>query len=218
MNTIFFPIRRMVRRLAVSTVFFSLCATASSYAAGLQVQVLNPRGAGLMNAVVYAVPVNGKAPAVEPGKRAIIDQIDREFVPLVSVIQTGTAVSFPNKDDVEHAVYSFSPPKRFEIKLYSGVPARPVVFDKPGMVTLGCNIHDSMVAFVLVVDTPYFAKTDKAGRANLDNLPPGSYRVVAWHPQQRDPNALSTQTGEAPAGGASASASPLKFTLTTDTN
>jgi plastocyanin len=216
MNTLF-PIRRLVRGFALSSLF-TLGAAIAAHAAGLQVQVVNTRGAALANAVVYAVPVSGKVPALEPGKRAIIDQIDREFVPLVSVIQTGTAVSFPNKDDVEHAVYSFSPPKRFEIKLYSGVPARPVVFDKPGLVTLGCNIHDSMVAFVLIVDTPYFARTDKAGRVNLDNLPPGGYRVVAWHPQQRDANALSTQTGEVVASGAGAASPPLKFTLTTDTN
>ena len=213
MNTLF-PLRGCIRKAALSTLL-ALAGTTAAHAASLQVQVLTPRGAGLVNAVVYAVPVNAKTPAIEPGKRAVIDQIDREFVPLVSVIQTGTAVSFPNKDDVEHAVYSFSPPKRFEIRLYSGVPARPVVFDKPGMVTLGCNIHDSMVAFVLVVDTPYFAKTDKTGRVSLDNLPPGSYRVVAWHPQQRDPNASNTQTAEVPGAGAS---SPLKFTLATDTN
>lgn len=189
---------------------------AAAHAASLPVQATNTRGQPLANAVVYALPANGKAPAVELGKKAIIDQIDREFVPLVSVIQTGTAISFPNKDDVEHAVYSFSPPKRFEIKLYSGVPAKPVVFDKPGMVTLGCNIHDSMVAYVLVVDTPYFAKTDKAGRATIDNLPAGSWRIVAWHPQQRDPNGSTTQNAEIPAGNANAAA--LKFSLPAETN
>ena len=190
-------------------------AAACAHAAGVTVQASNARGAPLANAVVYAVPANGKAPALEPGKKTIIDQIDREFVPLVSVIQTGTAVSFPNKDDVEHAVYSFSPPKRFEIKLYSGVPARPVVFDKPGMVTLGCNIHDSMVAYVLIVDTPWFGKTDKAGRVAIDNLPVGSYRIVAWHPQQRDPNALVTQNVDVPASGANPA---LKVVLAAETN
>ncbi len=206
------------RRIAASSVAatLALLASAAAQAAGVTVQAANARGAPLSNAVVYAVPVNGRAPALEPGKRAVIDQIDREFVPLVSVIQTGTAVSFPNKDDVEHAVYSFSPPKRFEIKLYSGVPARPVVFDKPGMVTLGCNIHDSMVAYVLIVDTPWFGKTDKAGRATLDNLPPGNYRIVAWHPQQRDPNATVSQTVDLPAGGAGPAA--LKVVLATDNN
>lgn len=199
-----------------AAVVLGLSTTAVSYAAGVQVQAVNSRGAPLSNTIVYAVPVIGKAPALEPGKKAIIDQIDREFVPLVSVIQTGTAVVFPNKDDVEHAVYSFSPPKRFEIKLYSGVPAKPVVFDKPGMVTLGCNIHDSMVAYVLVVDTPYFAKTDKAGKASIDNLPAGAYRISAWHPQQRDANAVTTQNTDIPAGGANGP--PLKFTLATETN
>ncbi|MES2185215.1 MAG: methylamine utilization protein [Pseudomonadota bacterium] len=189
-------------------------AGSAACAAGVVVQVTDARGAPLADAVVYALPAAGKAPPAPAGARAIIDQIDREFVPLVSVMQTGTAVSFPNKDDVEHDVYSFSPAKRFEIRLYSGVPSKPVLFDKPGLVTIGCNIHDSMVAYVIVVDTPYFAKTDKAGRAVLETLPPGAWRVSAWHHAMRDPNAQPVQ----PVQTGAATGPALKFMLATETN
>lgn len=180
---------------------------------GLTAQVSDARGRPLANAVVYAVPASGRAPAAASGTTFAIDQIDREFVPMVSAVQAGTLIRFPNKDDVEHDVYSFSAAKRFEIKLYSGVPSKPVLFDKPGLVVLGCNIHDSMVAYVLVVDTPYFARTDKAGRVNFDKLPPGNYKVAAWHYTMRDPNAQPSSPAQWAAGGAPPA---LKFTLTTE--
>ena len=188
----------------------ALAGLSAAHAVPLTATVVDQKGRPLADAVVYAVPAAGRAPALPAGARAIIDQIDREFVPLVSVMQAGTAVVFPNKDDVEHDVYSFSAAKRFEIRLYSGVPAKPVVFDKPGLVTLGCNIHDSMVAHVIVVDTPYFAKTDKAGRVALE-VPAGNYNLAAWHYTMRTPEVRPVQPAQA--GG-----SALKFTLTTETN
>ena len=94
-----------------------------------------------------------------------------------------TAVTFPNHDDVRHQVYSFSPAKRFELPLYAGVPAEPVVFDKPGVVVLGCNIHDWMVGYIYVSDSPYFAKTGKDGKAIIADLPTRVYAVRVWHPQ-----------------------------------
>jgi len=203
------------RSRGCAALLLSVLAACGAHAAGVVVQVADQRGAPLADAVLYAVPVAGKAPAAAPGARAVIDQIDREFVPKVSVVQSGTSISFPNKDDVEHDIYSFSPAKRFEIKLYSGVPSRPVLFDKPGLVVLGCNIHDSMVAYVLVVDTPYFARTDKNGRATLQALPAAGYRVGAWHYAMRDPNAQPVQTVQA-ADGATPPA--LKFSLTTEAN
>ena len=118
--------------------------------------------------------------------RVTVEQLDREFVPYVSAIQTGTAVTFPNRDAILHHVYSFSPPKVFEIKLYSGKSPSEHVFDKPGVVTLGCNIHDWMIAYILVVSTPHFARTGADGIARLRDLPAGSYELKAWHPQQRE--------------------------------
>ena len=143
-------------------------------AASVAVTVADATGKPLADAVVYATPLSGKAPP-RPST-ALIDQIGREFVPLVSVMQTGALVSFPNKDNIRHQVYSFSPAKTFELRLYSGTPASPILFDKPGLVTLGCNIHDIMIAYALVVDSPWFAKTDSAGKAVVDGFPPGGLR------------------------------------------
>ena len=155
-------------------------ATYSS-AAQISVAVKDQGGQPIAEAVVYAnIPV-GVAPA-RPKREISVEQVNKEFVPLISVLQTGTLVNFPNRDAVRHHVYSFSPAKTFEIKLYSGVPGKPILFDKPGEVVLGCNIHDAMLAHLLVVDTPIFAKTDKRGVAILDGLSAGEYEVHFWYP------------------------------------
>ena len=128
-----------------------------------------------------------------------IVQRNRELDPYVTIVQTNTPIEFPNQDPFKHHLYSFSPAKTFEIKLYAGKPAQPVLFDKPGEVALGCNIHDWMEAYVLVVDSPYFAKTDATGRARIADVPSGSYRLKWWHPrQQRQLPARIIEIGSAP--------------------
>lgn len=112
--------------------------------------------------------------------RAMMDQRNSAFVPGVLVVQAGTTVSFPNSDKVRHQVYSFSPAKPFELPLYEGTPLAPVRFDRAGVVVVGCNIHDWMIGYIVVVDTPHFAKTDAQGRVRLD-VPAGRYRLKAWH-------------------------------------
>jgi len=113
----------------------------------------------------------------------VVDQIDKEFVPRVKPILVGSQVSFPNHDNIRHEVYSFSPAKTFELPLYAGTPAKPVLFDKPGVVVLGCNIHDWMVGYIYVSESPWFAKTAADGKTVLRGLPPGRYVVRAWHPR-----------------------------------
>ncbi|HSH72618.1 MAG TPA: methylamine utilization protein [Methylophilaceae bacterium] len=168
------------RQLHISLwVIFSLGMVANAWAGELTIQVNDMAGAPISDAVVYA-EANNKVPG-QPVGTAAIEQKNRQFMPLVTVIQTGSSITFPNKDTVRHHVYSFSPTKTFELKLYSGVPTVPVVFDKPGTVVLGCNIHDQMLAFVHVVDTPYFGKTDASGKVKLSDLPNGQYVVKAWH-------------------------------------
>lgn len=156
------------------------------WAANLTVQVTDKAGATIENAVVYAESVNksnvvATAPAITGAMSANIEQKNKRFIPLVTVVQTGSNISFPNRDTVRHHVYSFSPVKTFELKLYSGVPTNPILFDKAGTAVLGCNIHDQMVAFVQIVDTPYFAKTDNKGKATITGLPNGQYVLKAWH-------------------------------------
>jgi ADP-ribose pyrophosphatase YjhB (NUDIX family) len=126
--------------------------------------------------------------------------VDREFVPFVSVVQVGTVVSFPNRDPILHHVYSFSAAKSFEIKLYSGKSPQEITFDKPGVVALGCNIHDWMVAYVVVVPTPYFARSEGGGTVRLQDLPAGPYELHAWHPLQRA--GLPPQAVTVPSSGA----------------
>ncbi len=163
--------------VVIHAIFFNLISL-NIQAAELTVDVIDMAGLPVENAVVYAEPDN---PVAMPQVAAIIEQRGKQFNPLVSVIQTGADVTFPNFDSVRHHVYSFSPAKTFELKLYSGVPTSPVKFDKAGTVVLGCNIHDTMVAFIQVVDTPYFTKSNKLGKALLRDLPNGGYTLKVWH-------------------------------------
>lgn len=148
---------------------------------------VNVKGTGEVSAedtVVVFDPLDASASTTHTvTTRAVttIDQKDRRFVPRVSVMRTGTTVNFNNSDTVRHQVYSFSPSKVFTLKLYAGAAEAPIVFDKAGLVVLGCNIHDSMIAYVAIVDSPYFAKVSASGSVDL-NLPPGRYRMRIWHP------------------------------------
>jgi plastocyanin len=159
-------------------------------AARVDLELRQRDGKPLAGAVLYAVPTDGRR--LPPPQPAVMDQQNRRFVPQILPVQTGAAVNFPNTDSISHHVYSFSPAKRFELYLPKGErsSANTVVFDKPGVVALGCNIHDWMLAYILVVDTPWFTQTDKEGRAALADLPAGSYRLVVWHPRITDPPQL----------------------------
>lgn len=148
-------------------------------AAPQTIAVSDEAGQPVANAAV-AVYVKG-AVGSTTGKTVDMAQRDRTFVPKLVVIQTGTAVNFPNFDTVRHHVYSFSSIKPFEIKLYAGRPAAPVVFDKAGNATLGCNIHDGMIGYIHVVDTPYLGTTGANGKVDID-LPAGEHRIQVWTP------------------------------------
>jgi plastocyanin len=168
-------------------IFRLLAATALALplaAATVTVRVQDVRGRAIRDAVVYAEPVGRALPLAQ--KTAIMDQKNRMFIPHVLPVQTGTSVRFPNSDDIRHHVYSFSPAKQFQLPLYKGTPATPELFDKAGVVTLGCNIHDQMSAFIVIVDTPYFSKTAANGQAVLHGVEPGRYLLRIWYPDMRD--------------------------------
>jgi plastocyanin len=180
--------------------FFRICATsvlvatsqlATASGITLSVQVADAAGKPLQDAAVYAEPLSSTA--VSRSKATEIEQKSRKFMPVMTVVQTGTEISFPNNDTVRHHVYSFSPSKPFELKLYSGTPGTPILFDKPGTVILGCNIHDQMVAYIQVVNTPYFGKSDQAGKVRMTDLAPGKYKLKAWH-YQLPANAAAVET------------------------
>jgi plastocyanin len=155
-----------------------LCGRAQG--GSLLVTVKDGQGTLVSDAVVYAKP--GTPVVSLEKKQAVIEQRDKQFVPYVTAIQVGTSVTFPNRDSVRHDVYSLSPAKRFELPLYAGIPAEAVAFDKEGFVTLGCSIHDWMVAYIAVLPTPYFQVTGKDGHTALENLPAGQYTVQVWQP------------------------------------
>jgi plastocyanin len=150
------------------------------WAATLSVTVVDGQGRPVPETVVFLDSPEA-ARAVKPLAAAEMAQKDKAFVPSVLVVPKGSSVAFPNRDTVRHHVYSFSPAKRFELRLYLGTPANPVLFDQAGVVVLGCNIHDPMLAHIVVVDTPWYGVTDAAGALTLRDVPAGAYRLRAWH-------------------------------------
>jgi plastocyanin len=152
-----------------------------AHAATVSVQLQDATGKPLPEGVVFLESSQAKQLA-RPIAGAEIAQTNKQFAPRVLVVPVGTAVSFPNRDTVRHHVYSFSPNKTFELKLYTGTSASPVLFDKPGIAVLGCNIHDNMSAWVVVVETPFFATADAKGAASMRDVPAGNYRLRIWHP------------------------------------
>jgi plastocyanin len=158
-----------------------ILALPSVQAGALVVQASDSTGKPLADAVALLEPTTGKTP-VKPMADVEISQAKRQFSPRVTLITVGTRATFPNFDTVRHHVYSFSPAKTFELKLYAGVPNAPITFDKPGVAVLGCNIHDKMAAWVVVADTPWIARSGDDGQARIDAVPAGSYRLTVWHP------------------------------------
>jgi plastocyanin len=175
--------------LLISKLF--LLASFQVNAGEVTVTVTDSQGAPLANAVVYAEPI-GKTVS-KPINAGMVEQKNKQFIPLVTVVQSGSNINFPNRDLVRHHVYSFSPAKTFELKLYSGIPANPVLFDKAGTVVLGCNIHDNMLAYIHIVDTPYFAKTDDSGKVKLNDLPAGQYQLKVWYYATTKENFITEQ-------------------------
>lgn len=149
-------------------------------AATLSGRVTTPDGKPIADAVVF-VQDAGQPGRATTSRSATLDQVDKTFVPGLLPIVVGTKVRFPNHDQIQHHVYSFSRTKTFELPLYKGEDAAPVLFDKVGVVKIGCNIHDWMSAIILVLPTPWFARTGADGTFTLGNVPEGRHAVVAWH-------------------------------------
>ena len=170
-------------------------------AGDLLFSISSARNTPVADAVVTAyAPGGAKMPQRFAGAQTM-DQRSLQFDPFVLVVPVGADVSFPNHDRVRHHVYSFSPTKVFELKLFGNDQTRSVRFDKPGVVALGCNIHDNMVAFIKVVDTPYAAKSDADGRLTLHGLPAGPVQVHIWHPYLKAAGNEIVRTVVIPASG-----------------
>ncbi len=192
------------RRTSVTVL--TLCAAhlvaAGAFAGSVAVHVKDMGAKPVADVVVLLKPLGDARPARTAAKAdATMDQRDLTFVPEVLVVQVGTSVNFPNNDNVKHNVYSFSPAKSFQLPLYVGHVHPPLVFDKPGVVTLGCNIHDSMLGFIYVTDAPWFGKTAAQGTFAFADVPAGSYDLTVWHPRLNEPRDSLTVRVEVPASG-----------------
>ena len=185
----------MIKILPIILCMVSLVARAEM----LQITVADEKGASLSNAVVYAIP--SQPVPTEGLERVEIEQKNEDFQPFISVVPRGTTTYFPNHDGIGHHVYSFSETKTFELPLSEVELTLPIEFDEAGIITVGCNIHDWMVAYIKVVDTPYYTLTDEDGRAMLENLPAGEYTLHIWHPGMTDAEGIS-QTMELGPGSA----------------
>lgn len=168
--------------VAIVAAIWMSCLPCAAFATKLSISVTGNNGAPLVNAVV-SLHAPGNMPVTRQPLREM-DQREMQFQPHVLVVPIGGPVRFPNSDNIRHQVYSFSPAKTFELPLYSGQLAKPVVFDKPGVVELGCNIHDWMIGYIVVVDTSLYGLTDAKGKLVLD-APAGNYQMQVWHELQK---------------------------------
>lgn len=179
----------VLRQFATPVAFVALCTLVPAEAVpgeGISVAVFDREGQPVPDVAVYLTNAEGANSHALAGTSAVMDQIDQRFVPHVLVVQTGTSVEFPNSDTIAHHVYSFSHPNHFTLPIYKGHAHPPVSFDESGLVVLGCNIHDHMLAYILVVDTPVFEKTGEDGAATLVGQPGPGAKVSIWSPRIRD--------------------------------
>lgn len=180
--------------------------TPFTLALGLEINVIElETQQPVYEAVIIARPIYSGAAVAANRQPAhiLVDQVDKEFVNKNTVIRVGDSINFPNKDNIRHHVYSFSNAKNFELALYKETPAEPILFDKPGVVKLGCNIHDWMVAYIYVADSPFNTMTGQDGNASISELPEGEYDVRIWHARMSQSEKSTSQRiivkkGEAP--------------------
>lgn len=170
---------------ALSCALSAVALPMAASAADLDVQVRGTDGAPVAGAVVSIHLVGRATPRPRAGGTYTIDQQDIQFHPFVTAVPVGANVIFMNHDPVRHHVYSFSPAKKFELKLASKQQNQSVLFDKPGIVPLGCNIHDRMIAYLDVVDTPWAKAADANGHVVLRDIPAGGVTISVWHPYLR---------------------------------
>src|SRR6478609_10382559 len=181
----------MGRNLLLALAFAG--AASPLVAAPMVVRVVDASGRPVRDAVVTLYPSGNAARPAHPGGRFTVSQQNLQFHPFLTVIPVGTDVSFPNLDPTKHHVYSFSAAKRFELKLFAKDQSRTIHFDKPGVVALGCNIHDGMSAFIVVTDSAWTARTNAQGIAVFGDAPNAAGRLTVWHPYARVPGGVVQQ-------------------------
>jgi plastocyanin len=181
----------MVRRISLFAAALGLAAPLA--AAPLTVRVVDASGRPVRDAVVTLYPAGAAARPAHAGGRYVISQQNMQFHPFLTIVPVGSDVSFPNFDNTKHHVYSFSPAKKFELKLFAKDQSRVVHFDKAGVVALGCNIHDQMSAFIVVTDSAWTARTNGQGLVTFADAPNAPGRLTVWQPYLRAPGGQIVQ-------------------------
>lgn len=151
-------------------------------ASELKINVINITKSAMPDIVVTLEAEFNQKPYTPIPKNKIISQINNKFEPFITIINLGSKIQFPNYDLTAHHVYSFSPAKTFELKLYTRLPEQAITFDKVGPVSLGCGIHDSMEAYIFVTDKKHVKISNKYGQVRFKNLSKGNYKLTLWHP------------------------------------
>ncbi len=173
-------------------VFSSTVLSTAVVAEQLTVSVTAAQGKALADMVVFAEPLDGPAPASQLTAPLLIAQKGKAFAPYISVIQRDAPVRFVNQDGITHHIYSISANNRFSFRIAAGKSQQIIAGagekDELATVAMGCNIHDWMSGYMLVLDTPYYAKTDNQGQVTLTVAQPGRYRLNIWHPQLQTPD------------------------------
>jgi plastocyanin len=173
----------IVDKLKIFTVAMLFPLTVSAADFSLSFELKDKKGKVFEDAVVSLMPADRTLiPAPDTQSTTEMEQKDKQFTPHILVVQKGQSVSFPNRDDIQHHVFSFSETKSFELELYKEDVPSPLVFEDAGDVELGCSVHGWMLGYIKVVETPYFSKTDDAGRVTIE-LPEGQYTLSVWHPR-----------------------------------
>ena len=170
-----------MRILAISSLVFAIIQSASAYADSFAVQLVDRSGDGVEKALVTLHPLNAAAAQPLPSDDLRMSQRNLQFEPGTLVVPVGSSVSFPNEDNTGHHVYSFSEARQFDLRIIPGGDSEAVQFDRAGTVAVGCNIHDAMIGFIHVVDTPWAQETDSEGRVQISDVPDGRYELRIWH-------------------------------------
>jgi plastocyanin len=180
--------RRAARiRIIALAALFAGSVLSRAAAAGITLKAIDAAGQPVADAVIALYPLDAPMPVAAPAAPVEIEQRNLQFHPFVTVLRVGSSVVMPNREKkVEHHVYSSSASKKFELPLYKPGKAETVTFDQSGVVVLGCNIHDAMLAYVIVVDSAWFACTGADGNAVFAQLPAGRWRAEVWHPRLKD--------------------------------
>lgn len=174
---------RFTNTFIVSIALTSFNLTSAARADSITLQIIDQQQQAVSNAVIEVL--SSPESFGKPDSINVIDQINKMFVPEQLVIQQGQTVDFPNSDNIRHHVYSFSEAKTFELKLYADKPEKPIQFEKPGVVVVGCNIHDSMIGYIYIAQHQTVMTSSDHGYA-IFNPTVQNPRISVWHPYTTD--------------------------------